>query len=278
MSIVNTNFTSVFVANQINSLERALSESIQKISSGTKLLDSSDDPSGVISQSAFTAHVRGARQAMYNVEEIYALMETADSAASEMEDGLMEMRDAALEAANDATLTAADFTALDNEFQAGVVALAAKVSGAEFNGNLIFDAAGPYSAGKTALVGPFNGDTLTITIPSLTATVATFAGEDLTSAANATSALTVIDNALDYISLVRSGLGTYMQGLEIVSDDLSGQDLAISSALSNVEDVDYASEIANFSDLSTMTEAATSILATIHNVDELVINALREMN
>lgn len=278
MSIVNTNFTSVFVANQINSLERALSESIQKISSGTKLLDSSDDPSGVISQSAFTAHIRGARTAMYNVEEIYALMETADSAASELEDGLMEMRDAALEAANDATLTAADFTALNNEFQAGVVAFGTKVSNAEFNGNLIFDAAGPYAAGKTALIGPFTGDTLTVTIPSLTATVATFVGKNLNNAANATTAITTIDNALDNISLVRAGLGAYMEGLEIVSDDLSGQELAISSALSNVQDVDYASEIANFSNLSTISEAATSVLANVHSIDELVINALREMN
>lgn len=279
MSIVNTGFTSVFLANQINSLERALGESIQKISSGRKLLDSSDDPSGTIAEASFTAHIRGIRQATYNVEEIVALMETADSAASELEDGLMLMRDAALEAANDATLSAAEVTALDNEFQAGIAALALKVSTAEFNGSTIFNTAtSPYVAGKNAMIGPFNGNSVTVTIPGLTATVATFAGKDLTTAGNAATAVTTIDTALDTISLVRAGLGTYTKGLEIVSDDLAGQETAITRAIDNVTKVDYASEISNFANLSIMSEAATSVLANVHNVDELVINAISKMN
>jgi flagellin len=98
---------------------------------------------------------------------------------------------------------------------------------------------------------------------------------DVTSQSKATSAITVIDNAINTVSNQNSLLGSYQERLQDTSDNLTTSSQNITSANSTLVNVDMASEMSQYTQDSILVQAATSMLAQANQEPQTVLKLLQ---
>lgn len=74
-------------------------------------------------------------------------------------------------------------------------------------------------------------------------------------------AIEKISDAINFVSSMRSRMGAYQNRLEHTEANLSVSEENVTAAYSRIMDTDMAEEMANYSNLSIVTQAATAILA-----------------
>ncbi len=116
MSAINTNTSSILARNALVSNERAMSTSMQRLSTGVRINSAKDDAAGLAISSKMTSQIRGLDQAVRNANDAVSLIQTAEGALVETTNMLQRMRELAVQAASDTNVTA-DRTALNEEFQ-----------------------------------------------------------------------------------------------------------------------------------------------------------------
>lgn len=97
---------------------------------------------------------------------------------------------------------------------------------------------------------------------------------DVTKVGGASKAIAALDDALAYVSDVRSRLGAYENRLDsaIASLDLTSQNMT--SALSRLEDADMAEEMTEYTKYNVLSQAATSVLAQANEQPQKVLQLL----
>lgn len=101
------------------------------------------------------------------------------------------------------------------------------------------------------------------------------AGIDVSTQANANSAITVIDNAIQTVSNSRSQLGAYQNRMSNTIDNLNTSDENITSAQSRIADVDMSKEISVYQKNNVLQQAATSMLAHANQQPQTVLSLLQ---
>ena len=81
--------------------------------------------------------------------------------------------------------------------------------------------------------------------------------------------------ALENISFLRARVGGQMSRLSFAADTLSVQQTNIRAALGRIEDVDIASESANLSKYSILTQAAASMLTQANSTNDVALMLIR---
>jgi flagellin len=115
MSAINTNVSSILARNALVSNERAMSTSMERLSTGVRINSAKDDAAGLAISSKMTSQIRGLDQAVRNANDAVSLIQTAEGALVETTNMLQRMRELAVQSASD-TNTSADRTALNAEF------------------------------------------------------------------------------------------------------------------------------------------------------------------
>jgi len=222
------------------------------------------------------AQIGGIRTAVQNAEDGINLIRTADGSLSETQDVLFRMRDLAVRAANEATLTSADLTRLNNEFNSLMDEIDRKSTAVTFNTKVLFDGT-LFAAGQVLQVGPDNGTTfqLTVTIPALDAAGLGINTASVGVVANAQSAIDYINSAINQVSDVRANLGIQERRLGHIIDDLKAADINISAAKSRIYDADMAVEISEFTRLQILQQSGTAILAQANAQPQSVLQLLK---
>ena len=190
----------------------------------------------------------------------------------------MRMRDLAVRAANEATLTTADRTRLNNEFQSLKTEITRKASAVTFNTKVLFD--GTFST-KSLQIGPDNGTNFRLTtyIKSMAAGSIGLSGAaggiGLLSTASAQMAIDLVNSAINQVSDVRASLGIQENRLNFIINDLQAENINISAAKSRIYDADMASEISQFTKLQILQQTGTAILAQANAQPQSVLQLLK---
>lgn len=135
--VINSNVASLATQRALTETQKDSSVSLERLSSGLRINSSKDDAAGMAIASRFTAQINGLSAAMRNANDGISLIQTADSALSEITDNLQRMRELAVQAAN-GTNQATDRDALDAELQQLVAEIERVADGTKFNGNTLF--------------------------------------------------------------------------------------------------------------------------------------------
>jgi len=278
MSVVNTNISGLIGLNNLRLTNLGLQTSLERLSSGLRINHAADDPSGLAIAKGMEAQIGGIRTAVQNAEDGINLIRTADGSLSETQDILLRMRDLAVRAANEATLTSADMTRLDNEFQSLKDELDRKSEAVTFNTKTLFN--GTFSAGLVLQIGPDNmaGGVmqLSVFIPTLSASqIMLTVGIETTSVGAAQDAIDAVQSALNIISDLRANLGIQERRLGHIIDDLKAADINISAAKSRIYDADMAVEISEFTRLQILQQSGTAILAQANAQPQSVLQLLK---
>jgi flagellin len=189
---------------------------------------------------------------------------------AEIHSSLARMRELAVQAGND-TLGTSDRANLNAEFtqlQAEITRIADTVT---FNGIALLNGTGT----KTLQIGANNGDTLAVSATNNTATALSVASLDVTSQANAATALTAIDAAVNTVSTNRANFGAQQSRLESVGRSLAVASENTAAANSRIADADIAASMSELVRAQILQQAGISVLAQANQAPSLVLQLLK---
>ncbi len=136
--IINTNMPSLNAQRNLNMTQGELAQALQRLSSGLRINSAKDDAAGLAISERMTAQIRGLNQAVRNANDGISLAQTAEGALGSAGDILQRIRELAVQSAN-ASNSAGDRQALQNEVGQLVAELDRISTATEFNGLKIFD-------------------------------------------------------------------------------------------------------------------------------------------
>lgn len=271
--VVQTNVASMFAQSQLGKTQSALAKNFAKLSSGFRINDASDDAAGLGISKSMNAQIRSMGVAERNTNDGISMVQTADGGAEQIHEILTRMRELAVQASN-GSLGANDLTNLDTEYQANLSEIDRIATSTTFNGqNLLSGAAATrdFQVG----IGTAATDRITVSFGGADATELGVAGGDVTSFANAQTAITAIDTAIQTLSTVREGFGSTMNRLQYAVSNLQSGQTNLSAAMSRIRDVDIAKETAAMSKNQVLSQAGAAILAQANQTPQLAMNLLR---
>ena len=157
---INTNVNSLNAQRNLTSSQMSLSQALQRLSSGLRINSAKDDAAGLAIASRMTTQINGLDQAQRNANDGVSLSQTTEGALQEVTNNLQRIRELAVQSAN-ATNSASDRSALDNEVQQRLQEIERIASQTTFNGQKTLD--GTFG---TALfqVGANVGETISINL------------------------------------------------------------------------------------------------------------------
>ncbi len=285
---INTNSPSLGAQNNLSRSASSLETSIARLSSGLRVNSAKDDAAGLAIAERMTAQIRGFDVAARNANDGVSLLQVADGALGKIGDNLQRMRELGVQAKN-GTLNDTDRANLNREFTELANEVGRVATGTTFNGNNIFAAAnktvnlqigsGNVASDTLAVnltdTGAAAGNDLQTTLGGATqaAIVTAFGGVD--TVANATTAITEIDTAINDITNLRATTGASLSRLDQVVSSLETTSANLSSARGRIMDADFAKETANLTRAQILQQAGTAMLAQANQLPNNVLSLLR---
>ncbi len=159
-SVVNTNVLSLNAQRNLSRSQGTLATALERLSSGLRINSAKDDAAGLAIADRFTTQIRGLNQAVRNANDGISLSQTAESALDELGNNLQRIRELAVQSAN-ATNSASDRAALDQEVQQRLAEINRIASQTSFNGQKVLD--GSFGTAQFQ-VGANVGETITVNL------------------------------------------------------------------------------------------------------------------
>ena len=136
--IINHNVSALNAYRNLTMTDRAMSKSLERLSSGLRINRAADDAAGLAISEKMRAQIRGLNQAISNAQDGISLIQTAEGALNETHDILQRMRELSVQAAND-TLTASDRQNIQQEIDQLIVEIDRIGNTTEFNTKKLLD-------------------------------------------------------------------------------------------------------------------------------------------
>ena len=140
MTVINTNTAATLAANALTKNERAMNQTMERLSTGQRINSAADDAAGLAISSKMTSQINGLNMAVKNANDAISMIQTEDGAMIEVTNMLQRMRELAVQAASD-TNTSADRASLNVEFQALGAEITRIGGNTQWNGVNILDGA-----------------------------------------------------------------------------------------------------------------------------------------
>jgi flagellin len=218
---------------------RGLDKSLIALSAATKLNKAADDAASLSIANGFASQVSQMGQEIMNMNESVGMLQIADGAMQGISDNTDKIRTLTLQASN-ASLNADNRTSIQNEINGLMKSSNQIASSTSYNGNHLLD-------------GSRAGDT------SADARVSTLFSSpiDVTTQEGAAASLDVIDAGMTNIGAIRSSFGATQNQFESAIRNTSVGRVNAASSESQLRDVDFAAESANFSKLNLLSKTGS---------------------
>jgi flagellin len=282
---INHNINAMTTQGSLYKANRAMSLSLERLSTGLRINRSSDDAAGLAISENLRTQVRGAGQAQRNVMDGVAALNIAEGAANEVSDILQRMRELAIQSSND-TLTDSERQYTDQEFTALVDEIDRIANVTNYNGQKLMssstgaDRFGKGSVGSALWIdanGVAGTDSITITMETMTTATGTGLGIstlDIGSQTGASGAIASLDTAITSVNSFRAKIGSYINSLEHSINNLIISQTNQQAAESQIRDVDFASETSLFTRNQILTQSATAMLSQANVVPQNMLSLL----
>ena len=313
MAVINTNTAATLTANALTKNERAMSQTMERLSTGSRINSASDDAAGLAISSKMTSQINGLNMAVRNTNDAISMIQTVDGAVVEITSMLQRMRELTVQAASE-TNTVADKAALNTEFQALDDEIDRIATNTQFNGTKVMDG----SLGAVAFqVGANASQTISVTFADFQtnfgATEASESGVDanssadldiftnldratagndsnagngtdeaidldgqvITNGATHSDVLNRLDEALERVNEHRATLGATINRLEYAADNLANVSQNASASRSRILDADYAAETTELARTQIIQQAGTAMLSQANQQAQSVLALLK---
>ena len=274
---INTNIGAMNAHRNATANNVGLDKSLTSLSSGLRINKAADDSAGLAIANKLAAQSQGLGQAIKNANDGIGLIQTADGALEEYGNIMKRIRVLATQAANDTQdLTSRGF--ISQEVQALLAEASDITITTRFNGIAVLNASAGANGTATFHVGAYNNETQTVAFGSNGTTV--IMGTAATAIAVSTQAqaetmITVMDTAIQSVDSKRATFGAAQNKLESTIRNISVTQVNIAAAESNIRDVDFASESANFAKHNILAQSGSYAMSQANAVQQNVMRLLQ---
>jgi len=273
MPVISTNTAANSAVYYLNINAAQESQALSELSSGSRIVNASDDAAGLAISTRISSDVSVLEQAATNSSHAVSVLQTADGGASNISDILTQMKSLASEAAS-GTESDSDRTYINDEFTQLSSEIDSIATGTRYNDQSLLDGTSAFASGVSVMVGSSATDTVSVQIATLTASALGLSSLDVSSQADANTALTALDSAINTVSAARAELGAQESRFNFSSNDIATNTQNLQSANSAITDVDVASEEATLSSAEVKTQAAVAAAAQANKMPQYLLNLL----
>ncbi len=272
--IVNNNIASITAQRNLGISTQQLQGSVARLSSGLRITKASDDAAGLGISETLRAQIRSINQAVRNSNDGISLLQIADGGAANIGGLLARLRELAEQSAS-GILGSNERSFLDQEF----VALRSEIDRisavTEFNGVKLLSGSENDSLSIQIGFRSSSNDTLTLSLNDLDTNNLSLTSVNVSTSANALSALSNIDNAISAVASARANVGSLQNRIDAAVKNLEVANENVSAAESRIRDADIAFETALFTRNQILVSAGTSILAQANTLPQQALSLLQ---
>ncbi len=295
--VINTNSNAVEAASSLKRSSLQLSRSLARLSSGSKIINPSDDAAGLAVSEKLEAQNARIKAAKINAQNAISLIQTADGFLQTASKVLNRMSELSM-MARDITKNTSDIALYDTEFQQ----LKDQLRDIVGNGANGTDSAANWNISGSEPIGTFNGISLFGSRSDLTAVVGGSGDQtmnisqvnlrkiggsvsdllwdnsvdssqvDIT--VSSSNVITLLTGAIQQVAEERAGLGAVQSRLEIVDAQLQVQFENIEAASSRIRDVDVAEESTRLAKYNVLVQSGTAMLTQANALPQNVLRLL----
>ena len=264
--VINSNSAATVAKNNLNSSNAMLQKSLNRLSSGLKIVSPADDAGGLAVSMKLSAAIKRTDAVNTNLQNALSFLQTQDggfSTASKILDRMSELKTLS----NDVTKNTNDIANYNTEFNQLQSQLSALTS-ETFNGVSLFAAS---STNLSVAVTESGTNSVNITKAAL----ATSVGTDLTGSTNLTAVgLTAITDAIQNVATLRATNGAQSSRLQFASDMLTINKTNLEAANSRIADVDVASESTQLARFNILVQSGASMLSQANASSQVALRLL----
>lgn len=271
--IVNNNPASIAAQRNLSVNTLGLTRSVERLSSGLRVTRAADDAAGLGLSESLRAQIRSINQATRNASDGISLTQIADGAASTIGSLLTRLRELSSQAAS-GTVGNTERSYIDQEFVALRSEIDRIAQTTEFNGQALtsgstisFSVAIGFRSGT--------GNTLSLDLNDITTASLGISTVNVSTSANATSALANIDNAISAVATARAEYGSVQNRFEATIANLQITSENLTAAESRIRDADIAYETSIFTKNQILVQAGIATLAQANTLPQQALALLR---
>ncbi|NBX56294.1 MAG: flagellin FliC [Betaproteobacteria bacterium] len=278
-TVINTNIKSLMAANALTVNGRNMRNTMQSLSTGSRINGAADDAAGLSIRENMTAQIKGLNAAVRNANDAISMLQTADGAMEEQTVMMQRMRELGVLAQND-TYSSAQRTAMQDEFSALRDEIDRIGTDTQWNNFDLLTGDGGNMGGASTFsfqVGANSSQTIEVVIGKQT-TADQFSGiasSTVASAASAASAVSALDTAIATLAANRSVIGAGINRLTHAADNAANIAQNVTESRSRVTDTDYAAATSELARTQIIQQAATAILAQANQQPQAVLSLLK---
>jgi flagellin len=271
--VINTNFAATVAANNLAASSQMLQKSLNRLSSGSKIVTPADDAGGLAVSMKLSAAAARSGAAATNIGNAVSLLQTQDGVLNVAGKVLQRMGEL-WTLYQDPTKNLTDKSNYDVEFNQLQKQLSSLTT-ENFNGSALF--------GSTTLPIPVSEDGLqsvTLTAKDLGNTSSSIGLGTLSDSAGAGSlssitSISTIQTALQNIATMRADNGAEQSRLGFASDVLVTNKSNLEAANSRIIDVDVAQESTQLARWNVLVQSGTAMLSQANQSAQIALKLLQ---
>lgn len=290
MSVKTATYTD---ARYLDRVQGLLTQTLARLSSGSRINTPSDDPQAVGLAAKISAQNKRIQAATTNVQNATSYIQSADGMLGSMGEMVTRMSELSVLAKDvmknggDVALYQTEFTKIQDQLRITIGGTTSEIGGTTaiakpmgmFNGIVVF---GPNAAGTPVSTGEDPSNVINIPGTNLrTGGMLSLIQQD--SAGNYTLKVTdatatdTVNNGMQQIVDTRSTLGAVERRFELAAASLKKRGENMTQSLSDINDVDVAAESTRLSKFQALSQASTAMLAQANKSPEGVLRLLQQV-
>jgi flagellin len=271
--IVNNNPASIAAQRNLTVNTNQLGRSVERLSSGLRITRAADDAAGLGLSETLRAHIRSINQAVRNSSDGISLTQIADGAAATIGSLLARLRELASQSSS-GTVGSTERSYIDQEFLALRSEMDRIAQVTEFNGQALTSGS---TISFTMAIGfkSGSGNTLSMDLNDLTISSLGLNTVNVSTSANAQSALSNIDSAISAVATARAEYGSLQNRFEATIANLTISAENLTAAESRIRDADIAYETSQFTKNQVLVQTGIAVLAQANTLPQQALALLQ---
>ncbi len=268
---IRTNVASLDAQRNLYNTNLALDSSLSRLSSGYRITKAGDDAAGLGISVNLEAQIKSYSQASRNANDGISVVQTAEGSLNEVSNILTRLRELAMQSASDG-VGSTQRGYIGTEATQLTTELDRLGATAKFNGATIFGVTLGFQVG---IDGTAN-DAINVVTTGMSISTAglTLSAMSLSTVNGATTALALIDTAINAVSGYRASLGAAGNRFNSTVANIQSFVTNLSAADSRIRDVDVAQETSTMSRYQILAQAGVSVLAQANQMPQLALKLL----
>jgi flagellin len=265
--VINTNYSATVASNNLAASNSMLQRSLNRLSSGSKIVNPSDDAGGLAVSMKLSAAAKRSGAAASNIGNSVSFLQTQDGVlkvSAKVLDRISELKTLYADPTKNSTDLAnydAEFTQLQSE----LTSLAAET----FNGNSLFGST------QSVQVSEDGSQTVSLSSKALASSasgVGTLTASSVTSLSGIT--LANITTAIGNVATMRANNGAEQSRLGFASEVLTVNKANLEAANSRITDVDVAEESTQLARWNILVQSGTAMLAQANQSAQVALRLI----